>query len=91
MKKRHKDLNFIVATEVTSLNPLKPFFLKLLNIVQFACCRFKLNFANFMRQFGTNASVGERGTDTARKLYKEDGECASVHQGSHPPCFHADA
>lgn len=67
MKKRHKDLNFIVATEVTSLKPLKPFSLKLLNIIQFARCRFQLNFANFMRQLGTNASVGERGTDTARR------------------------
>lgn len=81
---RHKDLNFIVATEVTSLKPLKPFSLKLLNIIQFACCRFQLNFANFMRQLGTNASVGERGTDTARKLYKADGERASVHQGPPP-------
>lgn len=75
MKKRHKDLNFIVATEVNSLKPLKPFFLKLLNIIQFACCRFQLNFANFTRQLGTN---------TARKLYKADGERASVHQGPPP-------
>lgn len=80
--KRDKDLNFIVATEVTSLNPLKPFIQKLLNITQ---------FANFLRQLGTNASVGERGTDTARKLYKAGtvNVLLSIKAPPHPlfPCW----